>query len=64
MSAALRKQDQARVRQGAMTVSEYTAIHGRSPQSHITQEARETKRNKSKVAQHLTGKATQTGTPT
>ena len=64
MSAALRKQDQARVKQGSMTVTEYTSKHGRSPQSHIIQEARETKRNQSKVAQHLTGKATQTGTPT
>ena len=64
MSAALRKRDQGLVKQGSMTVAEYTSKHGRSPQSHIIQEARETKRNQSKVAQHLTGKATQTGTPT
>jgi len=62
MSARLRQRDQARVKSGAMTVSEYTRIHGRSPASHIAEESRETKRNQAKVAQHLTGKATQAGT--
>ena len=64
MSAAIRKRDQVRVRQGAMSVTEYTQKHGRSPNSHAAQEARETKRNEEKVARHLTGNATQTGTPT
>ena len=62
MSAKLRQRDQAKVRSGAMTVTEYIRIHGRSPSSHIAEESRETKRNQAKVAQHLTGKATQAGT--
>jgi len=64
MSATIRKRDQVRVRQGSMTVTEYTQKHGRSPSSHISQQSREDKRNAPQVAQHLTGKATQQGTPT
>ena len=64
MSATIRKRDQVRVRQGAMTVTEYTQKHGRSPSSHIMQDSRQNKRNQAQVAQHLTGKATQQGTPT
>ena len=63
MSASTRKVDQLAVKSGNMTVSEYTQIHGRSPASHIQQDAREAKRNKEKVSRHLTGPATQKSTP-